>query len=153
VLINDGIGYDDDHQERIHRVGHIERFNFETNITFWSDEYANMINGTDSTLWHPIESKLERIFTFMPDVCRSIYLEYNETLENRFNIDTYRYTLSDSVFANSSDNRGFCLNSTSPIEATDVQCLPAGLFTLSRCVHRERIVERDQIRVRTIVEI
>jgi hypothetical protein len=86
-----------------------------------------MINGTDSTIWHPDARKDELIYTFMNDICRSVYLKFNQTRENLFDINTYRYTVPDEVFANSSDNEGFCLNNK--------KCLPSGLFSLTSCVH------------------
>ena len=130
------MGADADGTERIQQVGLIERFNFQTNLSVWSNEYANMLNGTDSTLWHPTASKTERVHTYIPDICRSLYLTFNETRQNPFNIDTYRYSVPDSVFANSTENRGFCLNSTAKNRSNELECLPSGLFSLSRCVHR-----------------
>ncbi len=92
-----------------------------------------MINGTDSTIWHPDARKDEFIYTFMNDICRSVHLKFNQTRQNLFNIDTYRYTLPNDIFANSSDNEGFCL-----LDKTQhIQCLPSGLFSLSSCVHCE----------------
>lgn len=129
------MGEDADRNERIQNVGVIERFNFQTNLSYWSDEYANMINGTDSTVWHPTASKTERIHTFIPDICRSVYLTFNETRQNSFSIDTYRYAVPDAVFSNSTDNRGFCLNSTAANKSNELECLPSGLFSLSRCIH------------------
>jgi hypothetical protein len=94
-----------------------------------------MINGTDSTIWHPDASKDELIYTFMNDICRSVYLKYNQTHQNSFDINTYRYTLPNDVFANSKDNEGFCLNYTTANKTQALKCLPNGLFSLSSCVH------------------
>ena len=135
ILVNDGVGYDANHVERINDVGRIERFNFQTNLSYWSDEFANMINGTDSTLWHPAATRTERIYSFIPDICRSVYLEYNETRQNSFSISNYRYTLPNRVFDNSTENHGFCLNYTTPNRTQERQCLPSGLFSLRSCVH------------------
>ena len=36
-----------------HMNSKIERFNLSANILIWSNKYADMINRTDSTIWHP----------------------------------------------------------------------------------------------------
>ncbi|CAF4337870.1 unnamed protein product, partial [Adineta steineri] len=135
ILINNGVGFDINHTERIDNVGKIERFNFSTNLSIWSNKYANMINGTDSTIWHPDARKDELIYTFMNDICRSVYLKFNQTRQNSFDISTYQYTLPNDVFANSSDNEGFCLNSSTSDKIQQLKCLPSGLFSLSSCIH------------------
>lgn len=93
-----------------------------------------MINGTDSTVWHPNAKTTERVYMFISDICRSVYLDYNKTRTNRFNIKTYRYTLPSSVYSNSTDNQGFCINSTNVNDTKALQCLPSGLFSLKTCV-------------------
>ncbi len=90
-----------------------------------------MINGTDSTIWHPDASKTELIYSFMNDICRSVHLKFNQTRRNLFGIDTYQYKLPTDLFANTSDNEGFCL----PDKTQKLNCLPDGLFSLSSCIH------------------
>ncbi|CAF3376522.1 unnamed protein product [Rotaria sp. Silwood1] len=133
-LINNGVGFDTDHTERINNLGKIERFNFERSLSFWSNEYANMINGTDGTIWHPYTKDTERIYAFISDICRSVYLNFSESHTNKFNIKNYRYTMPNSVFANSTENEGFCLNSTIHNKTHELECLPSGLFSLKTCI-------------------
>jgi hypothetical protein len=90
-----------------------------------------MINGTDSTIWHPDAKKDELIYTFIDDICRSVHLKFNQTNRNLFDIDTYQYILPNDLYANSSDNEGFCLAD----KTQQIKCLPSGLFSLSSCVH------------------
>ena len=132
-LINDGVDFGNE-TNRIDKLGWIEGFNFADQLNIWSDEYANQINGTDSTLWHPTVSQEERIYTFISDICRSVYLNFNETRENQFDIDTYRFVIPDRVFSNASENRGFCLFDSA---LNRTKCLASGLFSLSSCVKSE----------------
>ncbi|CAF1660279.1 unnamed protein product, partial [Didymodactylos carnosus] len=53
----------------------------------------------------------------------SVYMTYNSTMKNLYNIETYRFTLPRDMFY--TDNTGFCVPSNS--------CLPDGLFTMSVC--------------------
>lgn len=92
-----------------------------------------MINGTDSSLWHPDASKDELIYAFMNDICRSVHMTFNQTYRNTFNIDTYRYTLPTDLFASNSTDGGFCLFD----RTHQLKCLPNGLFSLSPCIHCE----------------
>jgi hypothetical protein len=110
----------------------IEAFNYSTSLAIWFDSYANMINGTDGTLWHPNATQDERIYAFYPEICRSIYLTFNETQSNICGIDLYRYTLPNTIYSNSTENQGFCINGT--------QCLLSGLFTQIPCQKCESII-------------
>ena len=147
-LINNGVGSDDNHIERINNLGKIERFNFSTHLSIWSNNYANMINGTDGTIWHPNARKDELIYTFSNDICRSVYLKFNQTRKNAFNINTYRYILPNDIYANSSNNEGFCLNYTMSNNVQQLKCLPSGLFSLSSCIARKFIIHRSRMMVR-----
>ena len=124
-------------QDSINTVGFLERFNYENRSHYWTDSYANMLNGTDGTLWHPDATSDERIYTFIPDICRSVYLDFQETYQNPFDIQVHHFAVPDSAYANTPDNRGFCLNSTERNSTEELHCLPDGLFSLSTCVHRE----------------
>ncbi|CAF3124597.1 unnamed protein product, partial [Rotaria sp. Silwood2] len=104
-LVSSGLGDNTHGIERIDPAGTIERFNHLTSLSIWSDQYANMINGTDGTMWHPNATKDERTYAFIPDICRSIYLTFNETQRNVADIDLYRYTLPHTIFSNSTENR------------------------------------------------
>ncbi|CAF2858108.1 unnamed protein product [Rotaria sp. Silwood2] len=140
ILINNGVGFDENHNERLNNLGKIERFNFSTSLSIWSNKYANMINGTDSTIWHPDARKDETIYTFMNDICRSVHLKYNQTHKNLFDINTYQYIIPNDAFANISDNEGFCLNYTMTNETQQLKCLASGLFSLTPCLHCKFII-------------
>ncbi|CAF4675600.1 unnamed protein product, partial [Rotaria sp. Silwood2] len=138
-LINNGVGFDADGEKPIDQVGTIERFNYSTSLSIWADPYANMINGTDGTIWHPNATKDERIYAFSPDICRSVYLTFNETRRNFADIDLYRYTLPRTIFSNSTENQGFCMNDTTINNTHELYCLPDGLFTQTPCRHLSEV--------------
>lgn len=39
-------------------------------VDYWNTEYANMINGTDASSWHPFVQKNEKLPIFSGDICR-----------------------------------------------------------------------------------
>lgn len=129
-LINSG-------RDDIQKVGHLQQFNYENLTNYWTSYNANMLNGTDGTLWHPNTHNNERVYTFIPDICRSVYLDFNQSRTNPFSIDVNHFAVPDSAYSNSTENEGFCLYLTGKDKNKTLNCLPSGLFSLSSCVHRE----------------
>jgi hypothetical protein len=99
-----------------------------------------MINGTDSTIWHPEEKPSDEVYVFLSDICRSFRLEYSESRTNTFGITNDRFVLPDTAFANIPDNYGFCVNATNENKTHVVQCLPSGLMSLKTCIKCKFIV-------------
>lgn len=139
----DSIGYDTflvKNGEGNDWAGTNERFNYSSSLSIWSDQYANMINGTDGTIWHPNATEDERFYAFFPDICRSTYLTYSETRKDFLGTDVYRYTLPHTIFDNSTENQGFCINSTTTNKTDELHCLPSGVFTQIPCRDRKSII-------------
>ena len=72
-----------------------------------------MLNGSDGTLFGPLIDpvKKPKLYAYNNDVCRSIYITYNETITTIDNIKLIGYKLDKNVFADNStmpDNAGFC---------------------------------------------
>ncbi|KAK2819289.1 hypothetical protein Q5P01_024850 [Channa striata] len=73
------------------------------------------------------KDKNERIYIFTPDLCRSIYMEFEKELEVK-GIPAYRFTPPRSVLASKEENpanEGFCV--------TPRECLGTGLLKVSPC--------------------
>ncbi|KAL9972620.1 hypothetical protein ACROYT_G018959 [Oculina patagonica] len=56
----------------------------EPHLSWWSDKYANMINGTDGTQFSPGVTKDDTLYAFSPEVCRYDYIK--NQLEHGFNV-------------------------------------------------------------------
>lgn len=139
-MINNGIDVYKNESDRLKKAGNIERYNGQPSVSYWTNEYANMINGTDSTIWHAGATKNDQVYIYSPDLCRSLYLQYTETRDNPFGIETIRFTLPTDVFANTPGNAGFCLNTThSSDNSSGIECLPSGLMSLKTCLPRKFI--------------
>jgi len=117
----------------IHSLGdlaQVKAYKNEPNLKFWYSEYANMINGTDGSMFHPGVAKGEDLFMFSPDLCRSIMAEFKgeETIQG---LKTYHYGPSESVFAapeDNPDNADFCWP-----DGKSESCLGKGLLRVSAC--------------------
>lgn len=87
------------------------------------------MNGTDGTLFHPFLNSTEPLYIFTLEMCRSLKLEYTETL-NVNGLDAYRFRFAESNFQGphkNEDNWCFCMK-----EPED-QCNKNGFTSLSTC--------------------
>lgn len=107
--------------------GRVETWKGQSKLSFWASDQSNSINGSDGSAFHPLLTKDERIYIFTPDLCRSIYMEFEKDVEVK-GIPAYRFTPPRSVLASKEENpanEGFCV---SPQE-----CLGTGLLKVSPC--------------------
>ncbi|XP_061732577.1 lysosome membrane protein 2 isoform X2 [Nerophis ophidion] len=107
--------------------GRVETWKGQRQLTFWNTNQSNSINGSDGGAFHPLLKKDERIHIFTPDLCRSIYMDYEKDVEVR-GIPAYRFTPPRSVLASMEENpanEGFCV--------TPQECLGTGLLNVSPC--------------------
>ncbi|XP_061783429.1 lysosome membrane protein 2 isoform X1 [Nerophis lumbriciformis] len=107
--------------------GRVETWKGQRQLNFWNTNQSNSINGSDGGAFHPLLKKDERIHIFTPDLCRSIYMDYEKDVEVR-GIPAYRFTPPRSVLASKEENpanEGFCV--------TPQECLGTGLLKVSPC--------------------
>lgn len=107
--------------------GRVETWKGQRQLTFWNTNQSNSINGSDGSAFHPLLNKNERIHIFTPDLCRSIYMEFEKDVEVK-GIPAYRFTPPRSVLASKEENpanEGFCV--------TPQECLGTGLLKVSPC--------------------
>ena len=53
----------------------------ETSLDVWADSHCNAINGTDASLFHSFIEKNETLYIFTNDICRSIYVQYEQDVK------------------------------------------------------------------------
>ncbi|XP_047227652.1 lysosome membrane protein 2-like isoform X2 [Girardinichthys multiradiatus] len=107
--------------------GRIETWKGKRQLTFWSTNESNSIIGSDGSAFHPFLNKSERIYVFTPDLCRTIYMEFEKDVEVK-GIPAYRFTPPRSVLASKEENpanEGFCV--------TPKECLGTGVLKVSPC--------------------
>ncbi|XP_038056908.1 platelet glycoprotein 4-like isoform X2 [Patiria miniata] len=117
------------------KINHISRWKGESELSFWSSDEANMLNGTDGSYNAPFFDKKKMMYVFSSDICRSINAVFDEETSVR-DIPTWRYVGPPSAFANATENpsnAGFCTPSPE-------FCLPSGLLNISNCQHNAPIV-------------
>jgi hypothetical protein len=74
--------------------------------------------------------KTTKPYTYQPDVCRSLYTSFNDTITTDNGILLYGYGLDEFIFANVSVNpynEGFCTPNSG-------NCLVSGLINMTNCI-------------------
>lgn len=107
--------------------GRVITWQGQSKLDFWTSNQSNSINGSDGSAFHPLLTKDERLYIFTPDLCRSIYMEFEKDVEVK-GIPAYRFTPPRSVLASKEENpanEGFCV--------TPQECLGTGLLKVSPC--------------------
>lgn len=107
--------------------GKIDTWNGLREMSWWSSNQSNMINGTDGAVFHPLINRNELLYIFAADLCRSIHLAYVEDVEVK-GIQAYRFAPPNDVLMNPKNNptnAGFC------VPAGD--CLGTGVLKVSVC--------------------
>ncbi|XP_059168458.1 lysosome membrane protein 2-like [Physella acuta] len=111
----------------IDNFGKIVTWNQFEKLPYWTNESANMINGTDGTIYPPFISTKETKYLFSSDLCRSLGLDFTEPLTVK-GIGLDRFVAPDIMFGNvtvNPYNAGFCTPAGN--------CLPSGLLNVSVC--------------------
>lgn len=121
-------------RDNVYELGNIVSYKGQENMPMWGDKYCGQINGSDSSIFPPINENNvpKKIYTFEPDICRSVYADLVDKRE-LFNISTYYYEISETAFAAKSanpNNRCFCKKNWS---ANHDGCLLMGLLNLMPC--------------------
>uniref|UniRef100_A0A8C5CS20 Uncharacterized protein n=1 Tax=Gadus morhua TaxID=8049 RepID=A0A8C5CS20_GADMO len=107
--------------------GKIDTWNGLREMSWWSSNQSNMINGTDGAVFHPLINRNELLYIFAADLCRSIHLGYVKDVEVK-GIQAFRFAPPGDVLMNPTDNpanQGFC------VPAGD--CLGTGVLKVSVC--------------------
>ncbi|XP_042276486.1 lysosome membrane protein 2a isoform X1 [Thunnus thynnus] len=107
--------------------GKIDTWNGLREMSWWSSNQSNMINGTDGAVFHPLINRNELLYIFAADLCRSIHLAYVEDVDVK-GIQAYRFAPPSDVLMSPKDNpsnAGFC------VPAGD--CLGTGVLKVSVC--------------------
>ncbi|KAG7276693.1 hypothetical protein CRUP_006872 [Coryphaenoides rupestris] len=107
--------------------GKIDTWNGLREMTWWSSNQSNMINGTDGAVFHPLINRNELLYIFAADLCRSIHLGYVKDVEVK-GIQAFRFAPPADVLMSPTDNpanEGFC------VPAGD--CLGTGVLKVSVC--------------------
>ncbi|XP_043210576.1 sensory neuron membrane protein 2-like [Amphibalanus amphitrite] len=119
-------------KDDINQFTRILSYQNASELSYWSTDYCNMLNGTDGISYPPNTGEVDRVYIFNKDLCRSIYLDYEKDVEY-FGIPGRRFAPTRDVLedpAINEDNQCYCVG----------KCLKAGVMSLSPCQYGAPIV-------------
>ncbi|XP_066983000.1 lysosome membrane protein 2-like isoform X1 [Macrobrachium rosenbergii] len=113
----------------------IVKWNGNKSLSYWNDNYCDMINGTDGTQFPPQVSKDQALYIYTSELCRSLYLTYEKEIDVH-GVTTYRFippkdALEDPMV--NPDNQCFCYPNIS-------YCLHASMLNMAPCAFDAPIV-------------
>ncbi|XP_047989677.1 sensory neuron membrane protein 2-like [Leguminivora glycinivorella] len=117
----------------LQELGHIVSYKGKKQMNKWKDPYCNQLNGSDASVFPPVEgAPPQRLYTFEPEVCRSLYanLVGPDTL---FDMKAIYYEIGEDALAAKTanrDNKCFCRKNWS---ANHDGCLLMGVLNLEPC--------------------
>uniref|UniRef100_A0A8C5Q5Z1 Platelet glycoprotein 4 n=1 Tax=Leptobrachium leishanense TaxID=445787 RepID=A0A8C5Q5Z1_9ANUR len=114
----------------ISRVALINRFKGERTLSYWNDDYCDMLNGTDAASFPPNVDKNQPLYFFSPEICRSIYGLFDKEYVLK-GITLYRFVIPSAALASPTvnpDNQCFCTETV-----LSRNCTGAGVLDLRAC--------------------
>ncbi|KAK3741071.1 hypothetical protein RRG08_005761 [Elysia crispata] len=112
-------------QKGLDNFAEIISWNGQKELSLWTSDYANTLNGSLGTLFPPFVEKEERHYFFSTDLLRTLSLEFQKEVSEH-GVPLYKFVTPPDDFANvtiNPSNAGFC----TPAE----HCLPSGLLNIS----------------------
>ncbi|XP_066446002.1 platelet glycoprotein 4 [Eleutherodactylus coqui] len=114
----------------ISKVNMITRYQKQSTLSYWKNDYCDMINGTDASSFPPFVDKNAPLYFFASEICRSIFADFQKeyTLKG---ITLYRFVLPKRAFASphvNPDNQCFCTDTV-----VSYNCSLEGLLDLRGC--------------------
>ncbi|XP_072019701.1 lysosome membrane protein 2-like [Amphiura filiformis] len=111
----------------------IVTFNDKTAFKLWATKEANMINGSDGSMFHPGVTAEESFYVFNPMRCRSVPYIYKES-QLHYDIPMMKFHIPWYTYANASSyppNAGFCLQDSCPDGILNVTACTKGPIGMS----------------------
>ncbi|GLV35653.1 Sensory neuron membrane protein 1 [Carabus blaptoides fortunei] len=104
----------------------------------WNSPECNMLNGTDSTMYSPMEDPKDRLYIYSSDLCRSAYVSFEKKTET-FGIPVFRYTNTERNLDIIEENDCFCPVGNDENFKPVIKCTPKGTMNLMPCMQSPTI--------------
>nr|DBA31352.1 TPA: hypothetical protein GDO54_007215 [Pyxicephalus adspersus] len=117
-------------KEDINTVALITKYKGESTLSYWKNDYCDMINGTDAASFPPFVDKNKLLYFFSSEICRSIYGEFRKEYMLK-GIKLYRFVVPSSALASPTvnpDNYCYCTDTV-----LSRNCTAAGVLDLRVC--------------------
>ncbi|XP_044133098.1 platelet glycoprotein 4 [Bufo gargarizans] len=117
-------------KDDISKVNKITKYKGESTLSYWKDDYCDMINGTDAASFPPFVNNKVPLYFFSSEICRSIFGDFEKEHKLR-GIKVNRFVVPKRAFASpveNPDNHCYCRD-------IDISrnCTAAGVLDLRPC--------------------
>ncbi|XP_031630052.1 lysosome membrane protein 2 isoform X2 [Contarinia nasturtii] len=114
----------------IRKLNIIDNFNGKPNMSFWSTDECNRVDGTDGSQFPPhLLDKTHTLEVFIKAFCRKFPMVYDSEVSLFNGVPAYRYIAPRNVFDNpdkNPENSCYC-------DIGSGQCAPSGVFNATLC--------------------
>ncbi|RZC39538.1 CD36 domain containing protein, partial [Asbolus verrucosus] len=110
----------------IGRYGLIDKFNGQSNLSYYTSEKCNSLMGSDGSIFPPHLTKNSTIHVYDKDLCRILPLVYEKNVMGSDDIPAYRFSPPLDVFEDvdkKPENLCFCPHGP--------PCAPSGFFNMT----------------------
>ncbi|XP_018567458.1 scavenger receptor class B member 1 isoform X2 [Anoplophora glabripennis] len=119
----------------ITKYGLIDKWNGKSNLSHYTTDQCNSVEGSDGSIFPPHMTKNTTIHIFDKDLCRRLPLVFDKEVVASSDIPAYRFTPPKNVFGSveeNPDNACFCPQGP--------PCAPSGFFNVSLCQYDSPIL-------------
>lgn len=120
------------------KYSYMVSFKGEKQMNKWSSEFCNRVFGTDGAQFPPFRSKTDRLPIFAADLCRTLYLLFEQEAEFK-GIPVWRMKLDPKLFESpkmNPDNECYCPH----MKRRPERCSIRGTIDLSGCLNGAPLV-------------
>ncbi|XP_053321452.1 platelet glycoprotein 4 [Spea bombifrons] len=123
-------------KDDIKKVAIIDRYRGERTLSYWMNDYCDMINGTDAASFPPFVDKSKPLYFFSSEICRSIYGVFEKEYVLK-GIKLYRFELPQTALASPLENKdNYCYCTEMELSRN---CTAAGVLDLRKCQNNKPI--------------
>nr|AVM18970.1 sensory neuron membrane protein 2 [Holotrichia parallela] len=97
-------------------------------LDYWSGDLCNMLNGSDSGLYERMTEPVDKIYSFNPEICRSIGISFEKKI-TRSNFAAYKYSITEESLSHKGSDQCFCEE-----VGGEYECPLDGLLNLDSCI-------------------
>nr|XP_018909770.1 PREDICTED: sensory neuron membrane protein 2-like [Bemisia tabaci] len=125
--------------ENFKNIGQILSYDDKDSNSVWLSEDCNKIHGTDTNIFHSLVSRDEHLFVYDPDMCRTMFIEFERDTEVK-SLPAYKFVLpveNVADFKTVAENKCYCSQGKDPQKP---RCFKKGVFNPAPCTNQPTVI-------------
>ncbi|XP_066598225.1 sensory neuron membrane protein 2-like [Prorops nasuta] len=108
-------------------LGELTSIEGKRNRKMWEVDECNQVSGSDSITWSPMDFRKPRLYPYVLDACRNVFISYEEDIIVS-GINGWKYQFTEDLW-DYVNMECYCPRD----DQNNIQCLPKGLQDISKC--------------------